>query len=137
MAIASAHGAASFPRTARLTRKSEFDRALRAPGRCGSTLFRVQVIANEATGCARLGLAIAKRVARRAHDRNRIKRQVREVFRKRKNSMPPFDIVVFARPEAVAASTSELRADLERLLDRVCALNPSRSAATMPAPACP
>lgn len=135
MSTASADGAASFPRSARLTRKPEFDRALRAPGRCGSTLFRAQVIANEATGCARLGLAIAKRIARRAHDRNRIKRQVREVFRNRKNAMPPIDMVVFARPEAVAASTSALRADLERLLDRVCALNPAPSGATMPAPA--
>ncbi len=121
-----------FPRTARLTRKSDFDRVLSAPSRCGSALFRAQVAPGEGEATARLGLAIAKRVVRKSHDRNRLKRHVREVFRARRALLPQSDIVVFAKPEALAASGQALRQDLTRLFDRVAALNLVLRDGTMP-----
>ena len=44
-------------------------------------------------GEVRLGLIVAKRVLRRAVDRNRAKRVLRESFRRRAD-LPPLDVVV-------------------------------------------
>ena len=133
--IAAASAATGFPRAARLTRKSDFDRVLRAPTRCGSALFRAQVAPGEGPDCARLGLAIAKRVIRKSHDRNRLKRHVREVFRACRAALPHSDIVVFAKSEALAATPQALRQDLSRLFDRVAALNLIPRDGTMPSAA--
>ena len=43
---------------------------------------------------ARLGLVVPKRVLKRAVDRNRVKRQIREAFRLARPTLPPWDIVV-------------------------------------------
>jgi ribonuclease P protein component len=65
-----------------------------------------------AEGYARLGLAIAKKCARRAVDRNRLKRLVRESFRKQRLSLPRADLVVMCRRDAVAAANPLLVASL-------------------------
>lgn len=61
---------------------------------------------------ARLGLAISKKVARRAVDRNRIKRLIRESFRSIRCQLPPNDIVVLARSATSAADNDRLFASL-------------------------
>ncbi|MGA1372850.1 MAG: ribonuclease P protein component [Pseudomonadales bacterium] len=84
----------SFPSRARLTKPSEFDRAFKAAEkRLRSGPLRVLVIRNDAD-CPRLGLVVGKRHLKRAVDRNRIKRVVREAFRKHRSSLPSIDVVV-------------------------------------------
>ena len=68
---------------------------------------------------ARLGLAISARAVPLATGRNRIKRLARESFRARRATLPAADIVLQARSGAGAAASSELRATLERLWQRV------------------
>lgn len=46
---------------------------------------------------ARLGVIVAKKIAKRAVDRNRIKRWVRECFRLSQDSLSGLDIVVLAK----------------------------------------
>lgn len=48
-------------------------------------------------GYARLGLAVSKKQARRAVQRNRLKRLIRESFRIHQHSLPAWDYVVFAK----------------------------------------
>lgn len=55
----------------------------------------------------RLGLAIAKKHVRRAVDRNRIKRLIRESFRHNLTFLSGLDIVVLAR-KGVENSTNEI-----------------------------
>jgi ribonuclease P protein component len=64
---------------------------------------------------ARIGLAIAKRVARRAVDRNRLRRLARETFRLRRDHLRPLDFIVLARPAALAAENRTLRQALDQL----------------------
>lgn len=45
----------------------------------------------------RLGLTVAKKHLKRAHDRNRIKRLVRESFRLSQHNLPPCDFVFVAK----------------------------------------
>lgn len=77
--------------------------------------------------CARLGLIVPKRLAKRAVLRNLIKRQVRECFRLRAGQLPVRDIVVrLARPLQVegAILRQALRAELETLFDKLSAQDP-------------
>ena len=70
-------------------------------------------------GSARLGLAIAARNVGNAVSRNRVKRQAREQFRLQRDTLPPVDIVLSARPAARAAPAVELRAALQRLWKQI------------------
>ncbi len=83
-----------FLREYRLTEKRQFDAVLSARSiqlRFGS--FRLYAAANNEAG-ARLGLIVGKRQLKRAVDRNRVKRVLRETFRMRRAILPAYDIVV-------------------------------------------
>lgn len=43
---------------------------------------------------ARLGLVVGKRALRHASDRNRVKRIIRETFRRQRHAFPAFDVVI-------------------------------------------
>jgi ribonuclease P protein component len=60
-------------------------------------------------------MAIAKKKAKRAVDRNRIKRVVRESFRHQQQSLAGLDIVVMNKPDAVSATNQELRASIDAI----------------------
>ncbi len=107
-----------FPRSARLLASAEFGGVFAGAERVADRFFTVLGVSN-VHGEARLGLAISKRAARRAVDRNRIKRVVRESFRHRRPELPPLDIVVMARPAAATAGTEELNRALDKLWQRL------------------
>ncbi len=62
---------------------------------------------------ARLGLVIAKKHVRRAVDRNRVKRQLRDSFRLHKQDLIGLDIVALARPGLGALDNAALRAMID------------------------
>lgn len=73
--------------------RAEFDAILQSPEmRFRRGPFALMARGTEAAE-ARLGLIVAKRVLRRAVDRNRAKRVIRESFRQRVD-LPPMDVVV-------------------------------------------
>lgn len=67
---------------------------------------------------ARLGLAISRKQVRRAVDRNRLKRLIRETFRRHQLALFGTDTVVMARMKAVEIDNPHLRRSLERLFAR-------------------
>jgi ribonuclease P protein component len=71
---------------------------------------------------ARLGLVVAKKLARRAVLRNAIKRISRDVFRRLRPGLPMMDLVLrLTKPLAAldTATRSALRTEIEALLARV------------------
>lgn len=66
------------------------------------------------TSGARLGLAVSKKHCRRATQRNRLKRIIRESFRQHRQSLEGLDIVVMNKPEAALATNPELFTSLEK-----------------------
>ena len=61
----------------------------------------------------RLGLVISSRCARRAVDRHRLKRLVRESFRLHQDRLAGLDVVVIGRPGVAGRENREVFAALE------------------------
>ena len=67
----------------------------------------------------RLGLVVGKKNQPRAVDRNRTRRQAREVFRQMRDRLPDADFVVISRRGIRASDRHALRAQLEQLFSRI------------------
>ena len=68
---------------------------------------------------ARLGMAVGVRAIGDAVTRNRVRRQIRESFRRNRQELPAMDVFVTAREGARSAKNAEMRASLERLWKEV------------------
>jgi ribonuclease P protein component len=123
-------GSLRFPRSARLLAKADFDAAFAHGKRIGGAFLRAHVQLTPGLP-ARLGCALAKRSIPLASDRNRVRRQIREQFRLRRAQLDGRSIVFAARNEARSAPLPALRVDIERLLERAAALNPTHPNGTM------
>lgn len=87
---------ARFQPRLRLLTASEYERVFQRPQR--STGKALTVLARPSgRGSARLGLAIARKQIRRAVDRNRVKRLIRESFRRHQELLRGLDVVVIGR----------------------------------------
>jgi ribonuclease P protein component len=92
---------------------AEFGRVFAEPLRSSDRFFTVLARSTGRAG-ARLGLTVSRRAARRAVDRNRLKRLARESFRHQAAALPSWDFVVLARSGADRAERRALRASLDR-----------------------
>ena len=115
--------AAGLPREARLRRAGDFAALRHASGRFGGRCFSVRYKVNT-LGQPRLGLAISKRVSKRAVERNRIKRLVRESFRRARLELPPVDLMVMARDQASGLPGPELLVELQALWKKLRSFKP-------------
>jgi len=121
---------ASFPRCARVRARSEFTRVFDAGKRIAHPALGLHWLHDDAP--PRLGLAVSRKVDRRAVGRNRIKRLLRDEFRHLRARLPPGAYVIVARAGAAALDAPQLRAVFCSLLQRSGALPPPVSPGTMP-----
>lgn len=96
----------------------DFERVRRCGRRASDAFFGVQYAEN-ATGHARLGMAVSLRTAGSAVRRNRIRRLIRESFRLNQGRLPSADIVVNARAATREAGARQIADSLEKLWDRI------------------
>lgn len=89
-----------------------FSRVFRGASKSRDACFTVLSKAN-GTGIARLGLAISKKQCRLASGRNRLKRIVRESFRRHEEALAGFDVVVIGQAAATHADNRALFDSLE------------------------
>jgi ribonuclease P protein component len=100
---------ARFRPRQRLHRGSDYRRVLRG-GRRLSGPFFVMVAAAAESGETRLGITVSRRLGK-AWLRNRVRRLLRECFRRMPIEGAAFDLVLIPKPEIVGRSQTEV--DLE------------------------
>ncbi|WP_449284006.1 ribonuclease P protein component [Luteimonas yanweni] len=122
-----------LPRQARVRVRAEFDRVFGEGRRTGTPILALHL--HHDGQPARLGLAVSRKVDRRAVGRNRIKRALREEFRSLRATLPDAAFVIVARPAAASASRTVLRAAFHDALRRAGALPAPGPDGTMPAAA--
>jgi ribonuclease P protein component len=83
-----------FPKQARLLNANEYTQVLRrAQKKVVAGPVQIKAKHNSLKN-ARLGLVVPKKGTAKAHDRNQVKRIIREQFRLSQDQLPPIDMVV-------------------------------------------
>lgn len=93
--------------------RAEFEAVLKQPNRRSTAHFTVWCREN-GLGVPRLGIIAARKVARRAVDRNRGKRLIREVFRSLTADDGALDYVVRLRTDLRASGNEAIRGELQQ-----------------------
>ena len=102
----------------RVRRREEFARLRQQGRRLAHPLLRLQWVAN-GSPVTRFGFVVGKRVAVRAHERNLVRRRLRELARSQLPHLAAgYDVVISAQPPSRAAGWAELAGALEQLLQR-------------------
>ena len=99
----------SFPKENRLLTERDFSRVYEAGEKRAERYFVFYLLDREEAG-SRIGIVTPKYLGK-AVERNRIKRQIRESYRKNKDLFTGFDFVVRPRKEAVKLDNAELAED--------------------------
>ena len=108
-----------FTRDQRILTSADFQRVFDNPLKSADSFFTVLAKTRIDEGPSRLGLAIAKKQLKRAVDRNRIKRLIRETFRQNEMlSDKAIDVVVMTRHSVRAKTNHELQQSLESLFNQ-------------------
>jgi ribonuclease P protein component len=103
----------SFSRSSRLTSAADFQPVFKENFRISDDCFTI-LVSRKKGSCARLGFAIAKKQLKRAVDRNRIKRLIRESFRKKLKDLPDHDVVVMVRFKILSLTNPEIFSRLSK-----------------------
>ncbi|EKT61377.1 ribonuclease P protein component [Providencia sneebia] len=107
----------AFTRELRLLTPRHFDNVFKQPQRASSPEITILGRLNE-LGHPRIGLTIAKKNVKRAHERNRIKRLAREYFRLHQHELPPMDFVVLVRKGVTNLNNQQILEALGKLWRR-------------------
>jgi ribonuclease P protein component len=109
-----------FPRQARIIKTDDFSSVFSFRKRVSGHYLAIHYQYN-ALGSSRLGLVVAKKIAKRSVDRNYMRRVLREFFRKQQFSLGSIDLVLRVQKifhhqevEAVAQEFNELLFRLKR-----------------------
>ena len=107
----------SLPPRARLRKKRDFQHVFKGGWRVGNERLRLVIREND-LGYSRLGLAVGRRVGN-AVVRNRVKRRLREIFRKERQRFPgALDVVVVPQAKVVELSYDQLCEQLVAMVTR-------------------
>ncbi|MCS7185825.1 MAG: ribonuclease P protein component [Armatimonadota bacterium] len=109
-------GANRFPKFERLHRQKDIEACLREGKRYRHRLLTLYVRWREGGG-RRVAFSVGRKVAKKATQRNKIKRWLREAYRTKRWAMKEgVDLFIIAQPECAAANFQSVDAALTELL---------------------
>ena len=103
----------SFSRSSRLTHAGDFKQVFQNNIRVSDDCFTI-LVAKQQGLTARIGFAVAKKQIKRAVDRNRLKRLIRESFRRHQYELPNTGIVVMVRFKILQLDNTQIFARLDK-----------------------
>ncbi len=107
-----------FPGTLRVKTRAEFKK-LQAGSRKHYSSHFLTVVNPSSRELSRIGITVTTKVDKRATQRNRIKRVIREFFRHIHRQLAgTFDIIVIARQNATDCSSEAIREELFEVLKK-------------------
>ncbi|MCS6124951.1 ribonuclease P protein component [Shewanella baltica] len=104
----------TFSRELRLLTPAQFKSVFSNPIKASSAEITLLAIPNTEQH-PRMGLTVAKRFVKRANQRNRIKRLIRDSFRLNQHDIPHLDIVVLVRNGVMEMENAEINKLIEKL----------------------
>lgn len=105
----------SFARSSRLLKPVEFKRVFDNTELRSSSPQLLLLASSNSQNHARVGFVLAKKNIKRAVDRNRIKRIVRESFRHNQQKLDSIDFVVLGRKGLAELDNTQLRVMIDTL----------------------
>ncbi len=114
----------TFSRDDRLRKRREFEECYASGVRISGRYIQVFLLAGLPGGRPRLGISVPRRVGDSVA-RNRVRRRLREIFRRHRSLLPAsaLSLVINARPSAAGAAFTDLledyRAGVARALSRL------------------
>lgn len=104
----------TFSRELRLLTPAQFKSVFTNPKKASSAEITLLAVPNGLPH-PRIGLTVAKRHVKRANQRNRVKRIIRESFRLNQHDLPDIDIVVLVRGGVLELDNAQLRTLVDKL----------------------
>ena len=100
----------------RVKKSQDFDNIIRKKQSFANRQFVIYYQENKLDHM-RLGISVSKKLGK-AHERNRLKRYVRESFKTRKDFLKNYDIIVIVRPAAKELPFLEFGSSIDHVLKR-------------------
>jgi ribonuclease P protein component len=107
-----------FTKKAKLIKTDEFSSVFNFRKRISARCLAVHYQPND-LGFARLGLVVGKKVAKRAVDRNYMRRVLREFFRIQQHEINPVDLVVRVQKKFEKEDFLQIKQEFESLMEKV------------------
>ncbi len=105
----------TFPKTLRLLNASDYSSVFQDVELRVSSKHFLILAKNQHAKQPRLGIIVAKKNVKLAVQRNRLKRQLRETFRKQRHILPCIDIVLLAKKGADLDTNTAIAEELDYL----------------------
>ena len=100
----------------RVKKSQDFDNIIRKKQSFANRQFVIYYQENKLDHML-LGISVSKKLGK-AHERNRLKRYVRESFKTRKDFLKNYDIIIIVRPAAKGLSFLEFGSSIDHVLKR-------------------
>lgn len=100
----------------RVKKSQDFDNIIRKKQSFANRQFVIYYQENKLDHM-RLGISVSKKLGK-AHERNRLKRYVRESFKTRKDFLKNYDIIIIVRSAAKGLSFLEFGSSIDHVLKR-------------------
>lgn len=110
-----------FPTSCRLLSKPDFDRVFNNRTASARARGLLALYVENQSGTARLGMTVARKNMGSAVRRNRIRRQLRDAFRRARPDLPNCDIVVIVRKDIKSISEDQWYGLCQQLFQRIIA----------------
>ena len=107
-----------LPKKHRLKRKKDFARAYRKGNFIKGDFLIIRTTENQ-LNYSRFGIVVSKNVSKKATERNKVKRRIREAIRPQLNKIKVgFDVIVIGLPEVVKKNFWEIGEELKKVFSK-------------------